>query len=357
MGEETFSREPEIKRGYVQAMANIQDVARLAGVSISTVSRVFNGTARVNPEVAARVLAAAQQLHYQPNKAAQSLRAKKSTIIGLLISDIQNPFFTTLIRGIEDVAHSNGYSVILCNSDEDPQKERQYIEVLCAERVAGAIIVPTRENPPGLEFFKEHNITVVAVDRRVRDRDIDVVLIDNRRGAYEATTHLIENGYRRIGIITGPRTTTTGRERLEGYRQALQDAGIARDPQLECYGSFKAESGLQCVYELLARDVQMDALFVTNNLMTLGALEGLHQRQQRIPEDIAIVGFDEMPWAALSPISLTTVTQPVYELGSTAALRLFQRLHNPTAMTRQEIILTPTLRIRGSSRMRTIAGK
>lgn len=335
-------------------MTNIQDVAKLAGVSISTVSRVFNGTARVNPEISARVQAAAKQLRYQPNKAAQSLRAKKSTILGLLITDIQNPFFTTLIRGIEDVAHSNGYSVILCNSDEDPQKERQYIEVLCAERVAGAIIVPTRETPPGLDLFKERDITIVAVDRRIRDRNIDVVLVDNIRGAYEATTHLIENGYHRIGIITGPRTTTTGKERLEGYRRALQDAGIPHDSVLECYGSFKEESGTQCVHELLNRDSTVDALFVTNNLMTLGALEALHQRHLRIPDDIAIVSFDEMPWAALSSISLTTVTQPVYELGSTAALRLFQRLHNPTAITRQEIILTPTLRIRGSSRPRAI---
>jgi LacI family transcriptional regulator len=335
-------------------MANIQDVAKLAGVSISTVSRVLNGTARVNAAVAARVRAAIEELHYQPNHAARTLQTNRSRIIGLLITDIQNPFFTTLIRGVEDVAQRNGYSVILCNSDEDPVKERQYIEVLCAERVAGAIVVSTHERQRDLKLFREHNIPIVAVDRRITNLDTDAVLVDNRRGAREAVAHLLANGYRRIGVISGPLTTTTGRERLEGYRQALQEAGLEPDAQLERYGTFKEESGRQLAHELLDLEPALDALFVGNNLMTLGTLEALHMRNLRVPDDIAVVGFDEMPWAALSAISLTTVTQPVYEIGSTAALRLFQRLQNPDALTRQEIVLVPTLRIRGSSRPRTV---
>ncbi len=335
-------------------MANIQDVAKRAGVSISTVSRVFNGTAAVSADITARVRAAAQELQYQPSRAARALRGNRSTIIGLLISDIQNPFFTALIRGVEDVAQSNGYSLILCNTDENPQKERQYVEVLYAERVAGAIIVPTREHQRSLGLFREQNIPVVAVDRRVKDSNMDAVLVDNVRGAREAVAHLIMNGYRRIAVITGPTITTTGRERLEGYRQALQEAGIPLDPLLERQGSFKEESGRQLAHELLDLAEPPDALFVANNLMTLGALDTLQMRHLRVPDDIAIVGFDEMPWAALSSISLTTVTQPVYELGSTAALRLFQRLQNPRAFTRQEIVLAPTLCIRGSSRPRLL---
>ena len=331
-------------------MANIQDVAKRAGVSIATVSRVLNGRDHVNENVIARVRAAAQELQYQPSRAARALRANQATIIGLLITDIQNPFFTALVRGVEDVAQRNGYSLILCNSDEDPQKEQRYIEVLCAERVAGVIIAPTREQQRALKLFREHNIPVVAVDRRVKDTETDVVLVDNVRGAREATAHLLANGYRRIGMISGPTTTTTGWERLEGYRQALHEAGIERDPALERIGSFKEESGRQLTYELLDVVRPIDALFVANNLMTLGALAALHECKLRVPDDIAMVGFDEMPWASLHTISLTTVTQPVYEIGSTAALRLFQRLQNPAVCTRQEIVLAPTLRIRNSTR-------
>ena len=331
-------------------MATIQDVAQRAGVSIATVSRVLNGREHVNEQVIARVRQAAQDLQYQPSRAARTLRANQATIIGLLISDIQNPFFTALVRGVEDVAQRNGYSLILCNSDEDPQKERRYIEVLCAERVAGAIVVPTREQQRTLKLFHEHHIPLVTVDRRFKDDEADVVLVDNMRGAREAVAHLLATGCRRIGIISGPMSTTTGRERLEGYRQALSEAGITPDPTLERIGSFKEESGRQLTNELLDLAPPIDALFVTNNLMTLGALAALHERHVRIPEEIAIIGFDEMPWAALHAISLTTVAQPVYELGSTAAMRLFQRLEHPSAFTRQEIVLAPALRIRNSTR-------
>ena len=333
-------------------MANIQDVARHAGVSISTVSRVLNDRGRVNAEVVANVQAAIQALHYTPNRAARSLRTQQSRIIGLLISDIQNPFFTVLVRGIEDVVQQNGYSLILCNSDENEQKERQYIEVLCAEHVAGAIIVPTHENQRSMRIFDNQHIPVVAVDRRVPN--VDTVLVDNKRGAYEAVSHLITNGYQRIGIITGPHNTTTGRERLEGYYKALEEAGIAIDPAIMRSGSFKMDSGRALANELLDVEPGIDALFITNNLMTLGALQALHDRNLQVPNDIGIVGFDEMPWATLGSISLTTVTQPVYEIGSTAAMRLFQRLQNPQAFTNQEIVLAATLCVRNSSIARSL---
>jgi LacI family transcriptional regulator len=333
-------------------MANIQDVAKLAGVSIATVSRVLNGTARVNSDVKARVDAAIQELRYQPSPAARSLRVNRSRMIGLLVSDIQNPFFIRLIQGVEDEAQRKGYSLILCNSDENPQKEQHYLDVLCAERVAGVIIVPTREQQRALKQFQEHEIPVVAVDRRVKDSSIDAVLIDNIRGAHEAVAHLIANGYRRIGAITGPMTVTTGWERIVGYRQALHEAGIAHDPVLEQSGPFRVESGRQLAKELLDLEDPIDALFVGSNLLTIGAIDSITTRNLRIPTDLAIVGYDELPWTSTGSISLTTVTQPVYELGSTAALRLFQRLQNPTQQARQEIILTPTLSISGSSRSR-----
>lgn len=332
-------------------MTNIQDVAKRAGVSIATVSRVLNGNNGVRGDIKQRVEAAMEELDYRPNPAARSLRSNRSRIIGLLISDIQNPFFIGLIRGVEDEALHHEYSLILCNSSESPQREQQYLDVLYAERVAGIIVVPTREQfgDETRKRFRERGIPIVAVDRRVRDRDIDAVLTDNVQGAREAVGHLIANGYRRIGVVTGPLTVTTGRERLEGYRLALEDAGIPLDPTLERSGSFNAESGHQLAGELLDLTPPPDALFLGNNLLTLGALNAIHERGLAVPDDIGLIGYDEIQWAALGSISLSTMTQPAYDIGSAAALRLFQRMSNPS-QSRQEIILAATLKVRGSSR-------
>ncbi|HEU5347573.1 MAG TPA: LacI family DNA-binding transcriptional regulator [Ktedonobacterales bacterium] len=337
-------------------MATIQDVAKRAGVSIATVSRVLNGAPRVNEEIVARVNAAIQELRYRPNNAARTLRANRSAIIGLLISDIQNSFHTALVRSVEDIAHQNGYSVILCNSDEDPEKERRYVEVLIAEHVAGAIVMPTSERSRTFRMLHQRHIPVVAVDRRLRDDQTDAVLVDNVRGSYDAVTHLISNGYRNIGLITGPLGTTTGVERRDGYRKALADAGIPLNPALERYGTFKEESGLQHAMELLSGSEPIDALFITNNQMTIGALLAIQNLGLRAPDDVALVAFDEMPWANLNAISLTTISQPAYELGSTAALRLIQRMQGGVPWTRQEFVLTSTLHVRNSSRPRTASG-
>ena len=332
-------------------MANIQDVAKHAGVSIATVSRVLNGSARVGNDIRKRVEEAIEALSYEPNPAARSLRRHRSRIIGLLISDIQNPFFMGLIRGVEDQALRHEYSLILCNSNESPKREQQYLDVLYTERVAGVIVVPTREylDEAVHKRFLERGTPIVAVDRRLKARNVDAVLVDNVRGAREAVAHLLANGYHRVGTITGPQSVTTGRERLEGYRQALHDAGIPLDPALERYGSFTAESGRELAEELLDLKPPIDALFLGNNLMTIGALGAIRDRDLQMPSDVALVGYDDIQWAGLGPMSLTTVTQPVYELGSTAALRLFQRLQNPTLESRQEIILAPELRVRESS--------
>jgi DNA-binding LacI/PurR family transcriptional regulator len=201
-------------------------------------------------------------------------------------------------------------------------------------------------------LLREQGIPVVAVDRRVRDGDIDAVLGDNVRGAREAVAHLIENGYRRIGIVTGLQTVTTGRERLIGYHQALQDAGLPREPELERCGTFTEASGLQLTRELLALRNPIDALFVANNFATLGALEALHEAGLRTPDDLGLVAYDGMPWSAISAVSLTTVMQPIYELGSTAAMRLLQRMQHSEPLTRQEIVLAPQLMVRASSRRR-----
>lgn len=335
-----------------QKPATIQDVADRAGVSTATVSRVLNGAATVDVALAERVRAACAALQYQPNRAARALAGRRSAIIGVLVTDIQNPFFMELVRGVEDMTQRHGYLLVLCNSSEDPQRERQYIDVLCAEPVAGAIVVPTSDRRPVLQMFRERSIPVVTVDRRVRDRSVDAVVIDNVSAAREAAAHLISNGYRHIGLITGPNGTTTARERLEGYRLALRDAGIPRDPRLVQQGPFSEDSGRRLMDGLLDMDIPIEALVTGNNRLTKGALETLHARGLRVPDDVALVGFDEMPWTGPGTISLTTVTQPAYDLGSVAASRLIQRLQHAGPLPRQEIVLAHDLHVGDSSRPR-----
>lgn len=340
------------KAERLQGRPTVQDVAAHAGVSTATVSRVLNGTSTVDAELAKRVRAASEALQYRPNRAARALAGGPSAIIGLLVTDVQNPFFMDLVHGVEDVAQQHGYLLVLCNSKEDQERERQYIEVLCAERVAGAIVVPTTDRKAVLQPLSNSGIPVVSVDRRVHDHAIDAVLVDNVSAACEAVAHLIGNGYRRIGMITGPDHVTTARERLEGYRRALQDAGIVPDPQLERRGSFTEESGRQLTGELLALTPPVEALLTGNNRLMKGALQAIYTHGLRIPDDIAVVGFDDPPWLTPGSISLTTVTQPAYELGGAAALRLIQRLRQPGQLARQEIVLAHRLHLGDSSRPR-----
>ncbi len=254
----------------------------------------------------------------------------------MLISDIQNPFFIRLIQGVEEEALRHEYSLILCNTNEDAHREQQYLDVLYGERVAGVIIVPTREYLGNtiLNKYRERNIPIVAVDRRVKDKDIDAVLVDNVRGAREAVTHLINNGYQRIGVITGPLNITTGGDRLEGYLQALQEAHITPDPDLQRWGTLDTTTGRVLTDELLEIKPPIDALFLGNNLLTVGAWDSIHAHNLKVPQDIGVVGYDETYWSSLNALSLTTVMQPVYDLGCTAALRIFEHLQNPSIKTR-----------------------
>jgi DNA-binding LacI/PurR family transcriptional regulator len=336
--------------GWQQQRATIQDVANQAGVSIATVSRVLNGAATVDATLAERVRTACTALDYQPNRAARALAGGRSAIMGLLVTDVQNPFYMEVLHGVEDVAQRNGYLVVLCNTSEDLRKERRYIEVLCAEPVAGAIVVPTHDRRSALQLFRGRGIPVVTLDRQIHDRSVDAVVIDNVGAAREAVAHLITNGYRRIGLITGPDGAMTARERLKGYHVALREAGIAADPRIERHGPYTEESGRQMAEELLQLETPLEAIFTGNNRLTMGALRALHARGLRVPEEMALAGFDDVPWVAPGSLSLTAILQPAYELGSTAAALLIQRLQHPGHFSRQEIVLAHHLRIGDSSR-------
>jgi len=325
----------------------IKDVARRAGVSSATVSRVLANKPHVSQEMRERVLAAVEELGYQANRVARSLRAQRAAIIGLIISDIQNPFFTSLVRAVEDVAYQHEYGVFLCNSDEDIEKERLYIDLLHAERVAGVVISPTREtNNPSRKLVKA-NTPVVAVDRRMLDLEVDTVVSDNVGAASDIVSHLISDGYRRIAAVVGPPTITTGRERLEGFSQALKAHGLPFLPHLVRMGLPKENLGYQFTGELLDLPEPPTALFTGNNLLTVGALRAIHERGLCIPDDIALVAFDEMNWMSLVRPTLTVVAQPTYELGQTAADLLLKRIEDGNRAI-QEIVLKPTIFIRQS---------
>jgi len=306
-----------------------KDVAKYAGVSIATVSRVVNKQGNVSPEIRAQVQQAIEALGYQPSRTAQRLRAKRGHVIGLIISDVQNPFFTAVARGIEDVAYQHGYSLILCNSDEDSDKEHLYLDVMRAEAVAGVILATTVEENPGVHQLLEGGIPVVALDRRLNDPGIDSVLVDSVQGSVDLMSHLIELGHRRIGFIGGPATITTMRERRDGYLLAHRKHGLTVSSELMRFGSPQQAGGYKCAQELLHLQLPPTAIFASNNLVTLGALYAIQERGLRIPDDISIVCFSDMPWFALLQPPLTVISQPDYELGQKAAELLVERFEHP----------------------------
>lgn len=332
----------------MQRPASLVEVARRAKVSISTVSRTINQTGKISAATQDRVRRVMHDLGYKPNRVARRLRAGgKCHLLGLIIPNIQNPFFADLARGVEDIAYRNSFAVLLCNYDEDSDKERFYLDVMQQESVDGVILPPVHEHDPAVLRFAESGIPVVCVDRALADFALDKVEIDNRRGAFEAMTHLLARGHRRIGVIAGPADSSTGRERLAGCHDALTRAGLTLSSELVRYGDYKQESGLRLTNELLTLPEPPTALFVANNLMTVGALEAVFARGLRIPQQIALVGFDDLPLAAVFNPPLTVVRQPAYEVGRSAAELLFRRLEEP-GRPATSIKLAPELVLRGS---------
>ena len=329
------------------ARVTIKDIAKHAGVSTATVSYVINRTKYVSPELTERVQNAIEHLGYRPNRIARSLRIQNTTTVGLIISDIQNTFFTSLVRAVEDVAYEHNHSIVLCNTDETVEKEDLYIDLMLAEQVAGVIISPARETENSIHRLIQANIPVVAVDRRIPDLDVDTVLIDNVSAACEIVSHLIEDGHRRIGALVGPSDITTGRERYQGFVMALATHHLPLLPELVRIGLPRESFGYRATMELLNLPEPPTALFLGNAYLALGSLKAIHQQELRIPEEIALVAFDEMEWTSLVKPGLTVVAQPIYELGKVAADLLFERLENNDLPPRERI-LEHTLMVRQS---------
>ncbi len=327
--------------------ATVKDVARQAGVSVATVSRVLAGTAAVSGPLAGRVKAAASALRYQPDRVARSLRVRRSRSIGVIIPDIQNPFFTGVIRGIEDRLRATDYTLLLSNSDNDPVREQACLDVLRAEGVAGVLFVPSSADVRPYRTLLASGLAMVAIDRLVPSLPCDGVAVANADGAAHATRHLLEVGHRRIAIITGPADVETAVERLDGYRRALREAGITLDPSLVQQVPFTIDGGYHATRRLLALPKPPSAIFAGSDLTALGVLRALHEEKVRIPQKMAIVSFDDIPWAMVLQPALTTVAQPTYELGASAARLLLERLSDPRRAP-QQVRLQTQLMVRAS---------
>jgi LacI family transcriptional regulator len=329
-------------------VATIFEVARRAGVSTSTVSRVMNGNERVDPRLAARVTRVAKELNYRPNQTARGLRLRQNRVWALVISDIRTgPFFADVVRGVEDVAFEAGYAMFLCNADEDPVKEAGYLQLAIAESVAGVILTPSGP-ATDLEPLVEAGVHVVLADRKLPGHQADTVVTDNLSGATRAVEHLLQNGYGQIACIAGPLSATTASERLLGYRTALEQAGKAVDESLVRLANFREEGGYQAMHELLEREPRLDAVFVCNNRMTAGALQALEEAKLAIPDEVAVVGYDEISWTNVLRTALTTVNQPAYDLGHESARLLLSRLDGYAGAPRT-VVLPTCLNVRESS--------
>ncbi len=327
-------------------MVKIKDVADACGVSTATVSRVLANKKHVKQEVRERVLKVAKKLDYRPNRVARSLRSSKSNIIALIVSDIENPFFQRVSRAVEDAANEKGYSVMLCNNDENPEKEKMYLNLMRDENVAGIILSPTSQILKNFKEISDLNIPTVVIDRRVNNHEVDNVLIDNVQSAYNIVNHLAEHGYRRIAGLFGT-GTTTGKERKEGYLRALKEKQIKAPAELIIFTQPREEAGFKAMQQLLDLPEPPDAVFTSNSMLAAGALRALRENNIPIPGKVAIATFDETTWTRLIIPALTVIKQPMYEIGHTATEMLLKRIQDPARSTR-EVILQTQLIVRRS---------
>lgn len=327
-------------------MPTMREVAAAAGVSTATVSRVANGLPGVDSALKKRVQSVIDEMGYRPNLVARGLRMQTTPLVALVIPDIENAFFTSICRGVEDVARRQKYSVMLCNTDEDPAKESSYLDILAAHAVSGVIISAASVNSD-VSPLTDLGIAVVAVGRRIGP-ELDCVRSDSEGGARQATRHLISFGAQRVACITGPQDVVTAEQRLDGYRQALEGFSKEIDESLIVHTNFKEDGAYRAMNQLLDLDSPPDAVFVANNRMVIGAMRACRERGVAVPDQVSLVGFDDLPWADLTTPSITTMRQPTYEIGAAAARLLLERINGEDGPGR-EIVFQPELAVRQSS--------
>lgn len=334
-------------------MPTIQDVAKKAGVAPITVSRVINQSGYIRAETRQRVEAAIAELGYVPNNLARSLRSKRTDTLALILTDITNPFFTVVARGVEDTASDAGFNVIFCNTDESELEEARYLRLLLQKQVDGLLLVPARSADGGasiqsIQLAREHGTPLVVLDRRAPGGSTDCVRCDSEAGAYRLVRLLLDLGHREIAILAGPEAVSTSADRVAGYRRALHEAGLPGGERVFT-GAFTQESGCEMANRALQSTPQPTALFAANNFIAIGALRALQASQLRVPEDIALVGFDDLPPAMVVDPFLTVAAQPAYQMGQKATELLIARLGGSLPLQPQEIILPTEVIVRRSS--------
>ena len=328
----------------------IKDIARLANVSTTTVSHVLNSTRQVSEDLSNRVQVAIRDLEYKPNAMARALRVHSSKTLGLIVPDNSNPFFSEIALGAEDCAFRHGYSLFLCNSRHDSARELTYMTTLSTYAVDGLILSAVSGDLDQLSEFVKSGIPLVVVDRKLAAPDIEFIHSDHIEGAREATQHLVEFGHRRIGIITGPIDVHSALDRIQGFEEILNEHGIPNDPDLSVRGDFQVESGRRAAQEMMELPDPPTAIFACNDMMAIGALQTLRTLGLGVPEDVSLVGFDDIFLASLLDPPLTTVAQSAYTIGEMAVARLVERMNGSKNLMTQEFCLPTDLIIRKSTR-------
>ncbi|ENM3732288.1 MULTISPECIES: substrate-binding domain-containing protein [Vibrio] len=329
-------------------MATMKDIARLAGVSTSTVSHVINKSRFVSDEIAERVNNAAQQLNYAPSALARSLKMNRTKTIGMLVTTSTNPFFGEVVKGVERSCYHQGYNLILCNTEGDNQRMKASINTLLQKRVDGLLLMCSTLEGERLDVFDRYpDIPIVVMDWGPILFASDKIQDNSLQGGYMAAKHLIESGHKEIGCITGPLIRHQAQMRYEGYKRALAEAGIAINPDWIVESDFECEGGYQAFEKLYQRGKLPSALFVSNDMMAMGVIQAASQRGLRVPDDLSLIGYDDVHIAKFMTPALTTIHQPKYRLGKAAVDTLLYRLENPDT-TAQVVQLEPTLVVRSS---------
>lgn len=329
-------------------MPTVLDVAKLAGVAPITVSRVINNAGYISQETKEKVEAAIQELGYVPNTLARGLRSKKTNSIALVVADITNPYFTSMARGVEDVAGSNGYTVIYCNTDESEAKEDKYANILVQRQVDGVLLVPACGNARTIRYMNNNNIDVVVLDRRISENETNLVCSDSENGARELTELLIKLGHKKIAIITGPDNVSTSTDRVAGYRSALQYTGISEYEQVY-YGGFNQQTGYESTRIAMQSSSRPTAIFAANNFILIGVVKALRELNLKVPEDVSVVGFDDFPESMLIEPFFTVAIQPAYEMGQKAAELLIKRINGQISEDCKKIVLPTEIKVRKSA--------
>ena len=334
--------------GRPRARPTIYDVAALAGVSTASVSRLLNGKGQIAPATRAAIEAAVRQLGYQPNVVARSLVTKSTQTIALLLPEITNPFYGALVSGIEQRTLELGYTLLLCTTRGDPLREELYLDLLRSKQVDGALVDGLVLPPERISRFVSEGFPIVCLDRSIDAPSVPLVQVDNKLGARIAAEHLLELGHTRIAHVTGDPALRISRDRADGYAAALRDAGIDPAPELVAPGGFTEDGGYEATRTLLARRPRPTAVFAANDLSAVGVIEAIVEKGLRVPDDVSVVGFDDLRLAAYTTPPLTTIHQPAREIGERATSLLLD-LTTGKKVRRLRHLLPPELVVRRST--------